>query len=401
MCAVRESRSGSLSNDSGTDRVGARRWVGLTLAVLLGGLTYLLLPEGATDEALPQALPHAGRVIAGVGVGMAILWVTEALPIPGTALIPIALFPLLTGGEVSIRQTTAPYAHEVIFLFLGGFVLAQAVQRWGLHRRFALRTVLLIGSRPRMLVAGFMAVSAFLSMWISNTATTIMLLPIALSITELIDRRMPQGDGISETSRDVDRFAIALLLGIAYASSIGGMGTLIGTAPNALLAAFLQEEYGIEISFVRWLLVAMPLVAVFVPAAWFILVYVAFPTKHAGSDQRALLRDELVRLGPVSPAERRVLLVFLLTAGLWITRPLLQGIERSDGQYPLAGLTDSGIAIAAAVLLLVIPVREGGRHVALLSWQDAVKLPWGVLILFGGGLSLASAIQKTDRKSVV
>ncbi len=393
-------------------RVRQARWIGLVLAPVLAALVYSIIPAQTVDQAgaVGGGLLQPGRAVAAVGVLMAVLWVTEALPIAATALIPIALFPLVTAGVITVRSAAAPYGHDLIFLFMGGFMLALAMQRWGLHRRVALHTILLVGTRPAMLVGGFMVASAFLSMWVSNTATVVMMLPIAMSVVELV-RREPADRaaglsprGSTEGGRGSkpaapgpagDHFAICLMLGTAYASSIGGIGTLIGTPPNALLAAFLKDQYEIEISFARWLGIGLPLVLVFLPITWLLLTKMAFPIRlQRIPGGRELIARELESQGPLSRAEAAVLIVFVLTAVAWITRPLLANLELPGGARPLAGLSDAGIAMAAAVVLFACPIdlRSGE---SLLTWQQARKLPWGVLILFGGGLSLASAVRAT------
>ena len=327
---------------------------------------------------------------------MAVFWVTEAIPIAATALIPVAAFPLLTGGVISARQAAAPYAHDLIFLFLGGFMLAIAMQAWGLHRRIALKTVLLFGTRPKSVVAGFMAATAFLSMWVSNTATVVMMLPIAMSVVELVRRQTQRVEGVTtDLPTEPCPFAVCLMLGIAYAASIGGVGTLIGTPPNLLLAAYLRDSHDIDISFVQWMTVGLPLVLVFLPITWLVLTRVVFPIQDRDiPGGRDIIRSEMRKLGPMSRAEWTVLVIFFLTAAAWITRPWLQGIELPGGARPLQGVTDSGIAIAAAVVLFAWPVYPAKRAF-LLTWEQAKQLPWGILLLFGGGLSLASAIETT------
>jgi sodium-dependent dicarboxylate transporter 2/3/5 len=316
--------------------------------------------------------------VAAVGVLMAVWWITEAIPIPATALFPLALFPLLGAG--TIRDAASPYANPLIFLFMGGFMLALAMQRWGLHRRIALHIIRRMGSQPTSIVAGFMLSSAFLSMWVSNTATAMMMLPIGLSVIELASDNNAAPAGRNP-------FAVALLLGIAYACSIGGLGTLIGTPPNAFMAAFLSETYGIEIGFAEWMLVGIPIVVIGLPICFWVLTRVAFPIKRqqlAGGEQ--LISRELEAIGPMSRAEKMVAVVFALTALAWIFRPLLAKW--------IAGLTDPGIAIAAAIIAFVVPVNLR-RGEFLLNWEWAQRVPWGVLLLFGGGLSLAAAIQRT------
>jgi sodium-dependent dicarboxylate transporter 2/3/5 len=352
------------------DPVPWRRRAGLPLgpAALLA---VLLLPPPAGME------PAAWRT-AGVGILMAVWWMSEAVPIPATALVPLALFPLL--GVAGADEAAAPYANPVIFLFLGGFLLAQAMQKWGLHRRIALEVIRAVGTRPARLVAGFMAAAALLSMWVSNTATAVMMLPIGISVVELVGR---SGRG----GRDEANFATALMLGIAYACSIGGLGTLIGTPPNALLAGFMREAYGVEIGFGRWMLLGVPLVLVGLPLTWALLVKWAHPFRIPELPGGAeAIRGQLRALGPPSRGEVAVAAVFFLAAGAWIVRPLLERV--------LPGLSDAGIAVAAALLLFSLPVHPGRGEFAL-DWEWAKRIPWEVLLLFGGGLSLAGAIARS------
>jgi sodium-dependent dicarboxylate transporter 2/3/5 len=329
----------------------------------------------------PAGLSDVGWRTAAVVALMATWWVTEAIPLPATGLLPLALLPLL--GATSIREAAAPFAHPVIFLFMGGFFLALAMERWALHRRIALRIIHAIGTRPRRIIAGFMASAAFLSMWISNTATTLLLLPIGLSVLGL-SREAP-GDG--ENNSPGSDFAPALLLAIAFAASVGGIGTLIGTPPNALTAAFIEETYGIRISFARWLLVGLPMVAVGLPLTYAIITRLAFRIGRGELPGGAeLVEREIARLGPISTGERRVAIVFVLAAVAWVTRPLLE-------RWVL-GITDAGIAVIIGLLLFMVP-GDLKRGEFLLSWTWARRLPWGVLLLFGGGLSLASAIDRS------
>jgi len=326
-------------------------------------LPFLFFPPPAGLE------PPAWR-LAGVGLWMAVWWITEAVPIPATALLPVVLFPLI--GAADLAAATSPYANPVIFLFLGGFLIAQAVQRWGLHRRIALSVLRAAGTGPERVVGAFMLATALLSMWVSNTATAVMMLPIGLSVVELTGRRD-------------SRFAIALMLGIAYAASIGGVGTLVGTPPNALLAGFMRETYGITVGFAQWMLVAVPLVAVMLPIAWLVLTRLVFRVR---SDRIEGWEDVLAResaaLGRPGRGEVVTAAVFALTALAWILRPLLGPHAPSD----------AGIAITGGLLLFVLPV-DGRRGVHALDWATAVKLPWDVLLLFGGGLSLAGAISRS------
>jgi sodium-dependent dicarboxylate transporter 2/3/5 len=343
------------------------------VGLLLGAAAFallLLLPA-------PAGLSDAGWRTAAVGVLMAIWWVTEPIPIPATALLPLALFPAL--GIGSIGAAASPFANPLIFLFLGGFMLAQAMQDTGLPRRIALESVRLFGTGPGPVIAGIMGASAFLSMWVSNTATALMMLPLGLSLIELLP-----GDS-DDPGRQ--RFGTALMLGIAYACSIGGMATLIGTPPNAFLAGFMLESYGVSIGFAQWMLLGVPLALVGLPLTWFILTRIVFPVPLGEiPGGRSLLDERRAGLGPIRPAEKRVAIVLTLTALAWITRPLLQDW--------IPGLSDAGISIAGAIVLFLVPAGEpDGRR--LLTWQQAEAIPWGVLVLVGGGLSLAAAIGGT------
>jgi len=359
------------------------------LAALLAGpvaaaVLYAWLPEQYFNQHGEWViLTSAARACAAVGVWMAIWWMTEAISVYATALLPLAVFPLT--GAATIKATAASYGHELIYLFLGGFVLALALERCGLHKRFALRVLRMVGTRPTHIVAAFMGIAAFVSMWVTNTATTIMLLPVALSITRLISTQEQLAD---------DDFPLCLVLSVAYAASIGGIGTIVGTAPNVFLVSFIQSHMGREISFARWMMIGVPLVIVFVPLTWWLLCRVIYPvssTRIANADKLLVtLNDEL---GSIRREEKLTLAIFILTASAWVSRPLLNSIS-FGGLEPLAGLTDSGIAVIAAVLLFVTPVYPA-RGEFLMDWQTAVKLPWGLLILFGGGLSLAATLDTT------
>ncbi len=357
------------------------QWVGLAAGPLLAALTWAGLPDTYVDASGESAwLGPAGRASAATAVWMATWWMTEAIPVYATALLPLALLPL--GGARTIREAASPYGHELIFLFMGGFVLALAMQRWALDRRIALLTLRIVGTQPRRVVAGFMAITAILSMWVSNTATAVMMLPIALSVVALAER---------ESAADPN-LALCLLLGIAYAASIGGIGTLIGTPPNLFLASFATRELGVEITFVGWMAVGLPLVAVFLPITWYALTHWLYPIRLERVEGGArLAREAFDELGPVKRGEWITLVVFLATATSWILRPWLVEIE-VGGRKPLEGLSDAGIAMIAAVSLFALPV-DPSRRIFTMDWETAVKLPWGLLILFGGGLSLAAALR--------
>ena len=312
---------------------------------------------------------------AAVAALMAIWWITEAIPISATALVPLVLFPLL--GIAPMTGTAAPYANPVIFLFLGGFLLAAAFQRCGLHRRLALVIVGAVGTRPDQLVLGFLAASASISLWVSNTATVVMLLPLAASVISLVC-----GEGGRRTE---PTFEPALLLALAYGASIGGIGTLIGTPPNALFAGFMAETHVMRIGFARWMMLGVPLVAVLVPLAWVILTRIAFRVGRSSNPATAdAVHAQRQALGRITRGEIVVGTVVLAAAIAWVTQPLLARV--------IPAISDAGIAIAAALLLFILPVGEGRPA---LDAQSATAVPWDVLLLFGGGLSLADAIQSS------
>lgn len=365
-------------------RVSTRAWMGRFLGPLLALAAYFLIPTGG-------GLSQAGVATIAVGVLMATWWVTEALPLAATALLPIALFPLF--GVVEVGDATAPYASDTIFLFMGGFMIALAMQRWGLHRRIALRIVLAVGTQPVRLIGGFMLATGLLSMWVSNTATAVMMLPIGLSVLALTmgDGAGEGEDGSDEVSRltGSSNFAVALMLGIAYAASVGSLATIIGTPPNTFMVEFLDQQYGVQIGFGQWMLVGLPLAAVFLVVVWVVLTRFVYPPEISEiSGGRELIGDQLRQMGPASRGEKVVLTVFLVTALLWILRQPLSSLPL------LGGLEDAAIAIAAAIVLFAIPV-DPRNGVFALDWQTAVKLPWGVLLLFGGGLSLANGVSET------
>jgi len=363
---------------------------GPSFAVVVG----LTLPDTYLDSS-HGIVPFtaAGRATAAIAIWMAVWWLTEAISVYATALLPLVLMPLL--GAASMRAAAAPYAHELIFLFMGGFLIALAMQRFGLHRRIAMTTLRWVGDRASRIVGGFMLVSALLSMWVSNTATAIMLLPVATSVIGLVAHQYEVDDpetAIRDEASPIRNFALCLLLGIAYAASIGGIGTPIGTPPNVLLLSYMDTHLGLEVGFAQWMVFAMPLVLLFLPLCWLLLTRIIYPIRidRIRGGQR-LVAESLRALGPMSRGERIVLGVFLTAALFWVTRPLLVGFEFM-GLRPLAGLTDAGIAMLAAMILFVTPA-ERTPHRFVLDWNTALQLPWGILVLFGGGLSLAAAIQ--------
>jgi sodium-dependent dicarboxylate transporter 2/3/5 len=370
--------------------------IGLVAGPLLALALYLWLPETYVDAAGKVVpLAHAARATFAMMVWMATWWMTEATEIEVTSLLPIVAFPLL--GVMPLAATTASYGADVIYLFLGGFVLAMAIQRWGLDRRIAFLTLHLVGARTGAIVAGIMGATAFLSMWVSNTATAAMMVPIALSVIDLVllrrtGRTLAEHSGIPQGDVDVRNLALSLLLGVAYAASIGGLGTIIGSPPNGIFVRFYEQTYGVEVSFAKWMLVGMPTMLLFLPLAWFLNTRVLFPTRLSEIEGgRAWIRDERAKLGPLNRGEKATLVVFAFAVFFWVFRPLVSGLSIA-GVAPFAKLSDAGIAVAAALALFLIPVdRAKGEKV--IDWATAVKLPWGVLILFGGGLALAAATE--------
>ncbi len=361
---------------------------------LIGGPALALL----TFAMMPQSLDHAPRAAAGVGVLMAVWWMTEAVALPVTSLLPVVLFPLL--GVVSASGACTPYADQIIFLFGGGLMLGLAMQRSGLHARIALLTITLVGTRPKRLIAGFMLATAIMSMWVSNTATAVMMLPIGASVVELVRRRTSDSASApsAEAQRQARNFSVCLMLAIAYGASIGGIGTLIGSPPNLVFAGYVKKVYGQEIDFITWMRVGVPLMGAYLPLAWASLVYVVFPIRlREIPGGRELIRSELRDLGPPTRSEWIVFAAFTIAVVLWVAR------SRLDDIPAFVFLNDSVIAMTAAIVLFAIPRGRVGpaaedRNVSggmVMDWKTAVKIPWGVLLLFGGGLSLGSAMSST------
>ena len=349
------------------------------IGVLLGpGLFVVMLAFGDIQTVMSLA---AWRAAAGA-VWLAVWWSTEAAPLPVTALLPLVLFAPL--DLATSRQAAAAYAHPTIFLFLGGFMMALAIERWSLHRRIALAVLSRTGTDPDRLIGGFMLVSALLSMWMTNTSTTMMLLPIALSVATVMRENLPDS---SESEQQ--RFAIGLLLGVAFAASIGGLSTLIGTPPNALLVAYLAEQHSLDISFARWMLIGIPVTALLLPLAWWLLTRRLFPVTFRTTPAVAEHLDELrAAQGAMSTAERRIAVLFGLMVASWLLRRPLQA------WLGLPGLNDTMIAIAAAIALFIVPSGDNSQP-RLMTWQLTERLPWGVLVLFGGGLSLAAVVDRS------
>ncbi|MCG7438707.1 SLC13 family permease [Corynebacterium freneyi] len=393
-----------------------RKRFGLITGVVLALAVYYFMPSD---------LDHMLRGTAAIAVLMAAWWMSEAIPITVTALLPLVLFPAL--GIAKIGDFSGQYTAPTIFLFMGGFLLALGMQRWNLHKRVALWVLVAMGSSPKMLILGFMIATGFLSMWVSNTATAVMMLPIGVSVLSLIvgmlrdeakaakegapsrtggyrDASLSEGEAeILEADGDAvageageqqyehstdpepqSNFGIALMLGIAYAASIGSLGTIIGTPPNAMLAAYMAEQ-GVNIGFGQWMLLGVPVAVVLMAAAWLVLTNVIFkPEIDHIPGGRALMREELGKLGGMSQGERRVLMVFFVAAAAWVFVPVL---------WPETMIADAVIAMAVGIALFIIP--GGPNGVKLLRWEDALELPWGVLLLFGGGLALSKQFTES------
>lgn len=372
------------------------RRTGLVAGPLLALACYLLLPThyGTASGAVVE-FTQPGRATLAMTVWMAVWWMTEAVDIEVTALMPITVFPL--AGIASIAKAAQPYASDIVYLFMGGFILGLAIERWGLGRRIAFVTLRVTGTSPAAMTAGFMIAVAFLSMWISNTACAAMMVPIAMSVIDLVlksrtGKTLVESGGIPQDLVAERNFATGVLLAVAYAASIGGIATLIGSPPNGIAARFIAQTYQRDVSFVDWLALGLPFTLIFLPIAWVLITRVLFPAplgQIAGG--RELIEAEYRKLGPMSRGERVVLLVFGAAAVLWIGGPLLRDVAIL-GWKPLAELTDSGVAMLAALSLFLI-TADRERGVKAMDWQTAVKLPWGVLILFGGGLSLATAVE--------
>ncbi|MBU5267144.1 SLC13 family permease [Virgibacillus proomii] len=366
------------SNKKGNNRnYKPGQLIGLIAGPLLFIITLLFYsPEGLSQE---------GLAVLASTIWIAIWWMTEAIPIPATSLLPIILFPL-TGG-LDIGTTTSSYGSDTIFLFMGGFMIALAMEKWNLHRRIALSIISVIGTNTNRIILGFMVATGFLSMWISNTATAMMMVPIGLAIIYQISDAL-KDDSTIDTSKENFAFGKALMLGIAYSASVGGIATLIGTPPNAALAGVIKEMYGIELSFAKWMLFGVPVAWFFIILIWFYLVKMAYPLnlKQLPGGKRVITK-ELQKLGQPSAEEKAVFTVFVLTAIAWITRSFLLVKINPN-------IDDAIIAMAAAIVLFITPSKNK-KDTFLLDWNTAVKLPWGILLLFGGGLAVAAGFTQS------
>ena len=372
------------------------RSFGAVWAFRLGGLALAALVYGLLGSADMSA---DARWVATIGTLMAFWWITEALPLAATSLLPIVLIPALTSRD--LEATTSAYANPIVFLFLGGFLLAIAMEKWELHRRIALHTLRRVGVSPHRIVLGMMLATGFLSMWVSNTATTLMMLPIGFSILGLVSGKGMAGGTAGDLNEgehgpEIATFGLCLVLAIAWSASMGGLGTLLGSPPNAIVAGYASSELGIEIGFVNWMMVGVPLALSFILIGWVAITRFLYPfelKEIPGGKQ--LIEDEISKLGRMSQGERMVALVFGSAAFLWVVPGLLSEIPAIAAAAPwLGNFDDTIIAIAAGLALFLLPGR--GKNDMVLRWNDAeTGLPWGVLLLFGGGLSLAAAVAGT------
>ena len=356
--------------------------------VILTGL-YGFIPsslaalDGSTFETTKDVIvvnSTSAWFVFGVLVLMAIWWATEALPVAVTALLPLALFPLL--NVVDFQSAADPYANKNIYLFLGGFILALGIESSGLHKRMALKMILAVGSTGATLVGGFMLVAALLSMVVMNTSTTLMLLPIGLAVCSVVANTIPN---ISQDQQKY--FDTALMLGIAYAATIGGMSTIIGTAPNLVFVSFLEEQYGVVIDFFSWMKLGVPVAIVMLFSAWVILTKIIFPTSFEASlETKEKLSNMLLELGPLTKDEIKISFIFGFAVIAWITSRL---VRETFG----IGIEDAGVAIIVSIILFMVP--SSNKKNDLMQWNKTTQLPWGLLILFGGGLSLAAQVSGT------
>lgn len=319
--------------------------------------------------------PEADKVI-GIALWMVLWWITEVVSIAITALIPLTFYPLL--GIMPIKEVAVNYGHPIIFLFFGGFVLALALEKVNLHRRVALSIIKLTGTSPNKIILGFMLATAFLSMWISNTATTVVMLPIAYSVIELL---INDEDGFTKKDRN---FALSIMLGIAYSANVGGIATLIGTPPNIVLAGFMKSEFGYTISFAKWMLVGIPFAMIMLFFIYNVLTKIMYPNRLGSFEKsKDLIDQEMNKLGNISKSEVIVLIIFILAILFWIGKDLINDL------FPTLALSDTTISLVAAFACFVAIHNND----TILKWEDTKRLPWGILILFGGGLALASALS--------
>ena len=327
----------------------------------------------------PYEMTESGFKLLGIILWMAVWWISEVVPIAVTALLPIILFP--SANVLNIQETGSNYGHKYIFLFIGGFILANAIQKWNLHRRIALNIILRLGGSNDKIILGFMLATGFLSMWISNTATTVMMLPIALSV---INQMKDHPDTLKNENKI---FGKALMLAVAYSASAGGIATLIGTPPNLIFAGFVLDNFNIEISFFQWMKIGLPVSIILMFFVWWFLTKVAFKMNKAGfPGGKKEINRLLNQMGGISNEEKKILSVFTITILCWIFR-------KNTINLIIPNFDDSMIAISSAIILFILPSKTNKEP--LMKWKDAISIPWGILLLFGGGLSIAKGFQAT------
>jgi len=343
------------------------------VGLIMGPFVFLILLN------LPvELISKTGDSLIAVACWMVIWWITEAVSISVTALLPLLLFPLL--NIMSIGEVGSNYGSPIVFLFFGGFIMAMALEKVNLHKRIALNIIKLTGTTPNKVILGFMIATAVLSMWISNTASTVVMLPIAISVIKLL---MDDADGFTKEDKN---FALSVMLGIAFSANAGGIATVIGTPPNSVLIGLLENEYNIEISFLKWMTFGLPFSIIMVGTCYLVLVKLMFPNKNLKFNaSKDVIQNELKKLGATSGKEKMVLWIFAITITLWVFRVLINSI------FPSLGLTDTMISIFAAISLFAIPYNFK-KSDFIIEWSDTKNLAWGILILFGGGLALAKGM---------
>ncbi|MGP4078551.1 SLC13 family permease [Pseudalkalibacillus sp. R45] len=371
------SKNNSANSSGPGPAYGKRKGIGLILGPLLFIATLLFFkPEGLSSE---------GLAILASTLWIATWWITEAIPIPATSLLPLILFPL-TGG-LSGDITASSYGDNTIFLFLGGFLIALTMQKWNLHKRIALFIISAIGTSTERIILGFMVATGFLSMWISNTATAMMMVPIGMAVIYQVSEQLKK-EGNVDTDVKNFNFGKAIMLGIAYSASIGGLGTLIGTPPNTIFAGVVKNSFGIEISFAGWMLFGVPIVIILMAITWYYLVKFAFPMKiRELPGGKEVINNEKKALGLMGSEEKVIMTVFTLTALAWISRSFIL-VDLNEN------INDTIIAMTAAIILFMIPSATK-RGEFLLDWETAKGVPWGILLLFGGGLAIAAGFQES------
>lgn len=341
------------------------KWSALFGGVILSLIVFVIMPDSAGDPA---------RMTAAVGVLMGCWWITEAIPIPITSMLPLVLFPM--AGLAGLSDIATSYANDTVFLFLGGFILALGLERWNLHKRIALNIVLLVGTRPSRLVAGFMIATALLSMWVSNTATAMMMIPMAMSVVALTKDSLGNG-------KDASKFGVSLVLGVMYAATVGAFGTMLGSPTNLVFVGYVRDTLGLEFTFLDWMIMGVPLMIVMVVTGWIVLTkFMWKPEVDDLPGGRELFQGQLTALGKMSLGEKLMGAVFVTTALSWVFVPIL---------FEDTWASDAVIAMLAAMSLFILPSRPR-EGVTLMTWGAATNLPWGVLLLFGGGLALSSQI---------